>query len=456
MRPVKRRSVVLLDISLFTAAFLLALQARARWDFFIFTKPLAYTLPSLQIYIFISSVFAYIFLFYIMGLYEINLKVSFINIFIKSTVVSMLIFSWFLLFPFITQQTAIPRSILSTFLIFNLILFYLHRYIRLKLLRRKIHKVAVIGEPAATGKLLQKLRSFNDFQINITGLILPPGRSFTKKSALACKVLGTWKNLNRLIKKHNIDVAFIAAEKSSQKQAVLKQINYNTYKKTFIYMTPNNYEIMMLSPEYFRINDIALIRINKTNQSLFTVKRIFDLIFGLLLFFFLIPLMALTWVLIKITSHGPAVFAQERIGKHQQPFRMYKFRTMYAGSEKQIYKAGKKKDKRITPVGRILRITRIDELPQLLNIINGTMSFIGPRPLVKKEVRKALKTIPRYEERFSVLPGITGLAQVHGDYYTKGEDKIKYDLWYVFHYSFYLDLLISFKTLQTILLRKGS
>ena len=129
---------------------------------------------------------------------------------------------------------------------------------------------------------------------------------------------------------------------------------------------------------------------------------------------------------------------------------------MYRGSEKNIYQAEGKGDKRITPAGLFLRKTRLDELPQLFNIIKGDMSFIGPRPLVEKEVREGLDANLWYKERFSILPGITGLAQVHGDYYTDAEEKMKYDLWYVFHYTPFLDISIIFRTIKIIFLRSGS
>jgi sugar transferase (PEP-CTERM system associated) len=178
---------------------------------------------------------------------------------------------------------------------------------------------------------------------------------------------------------------------------------------------------------------------------------------GLLLTAPLIPVIA---VLIKLESYGPVLFAQERMGQNGKPFMLYKFRSMRVDAEVATGPVfAVDHDDRITRVGRLLRTTRLDELPQLFNILKGDMSFVGPRPERPFFVEHFQKDIPYYIQRLSVKPGLTGWAQVNYAYCSTTEDtmqKLRLDLYYIKHMSLLLDLSILLRTVKTVMLRQGA
>jgi exopolysaccharide biosynthesis polyprenyl glycosylphosphotransferase len=188
------------------------------------------------------------------------------------------------------------------------------------------------------------------------------------------------------------------------------------------------------------------------------LKRLVDVMAALLLLVTLSPLMLLAALAIKLDSPGSIFYSQLRTGLNTQPFRVYKFRSMYKDAEKRGVQWASKRDPRITRVGYLLRLTRIDELPQLWNVLNGDMSLIGPRPERPEFDAKLRKVIPYYDVRYFVKPGITGWAQVLYPYGASIEDayeKLAYDLYYIKNYSLWLDIAIFFKTIRVVLLGKG-
>lgn len=182
----------------------------------------------------------------------------------------------------------------------------------------------------------------------------------------------------------------------------------------------------------------------------------------LALFGFLVtlPIMLLTAIAVKLTSRGPILFRQTRIGVHSRPFTLYKFRSMYTDAEAQTGAVwAKKDDPRITAVGRWIRKLRFDELPQLWNVLRGEMSIVGPRPERPEFVKVLAEEIPYYPQRHSVKPGITGWAQINHKYGDTIEDtvtKLEYDLYYIKHMSLALDIYIIFHTIKTMLRSRGA
>ncbi|HUL68365.1 MAG TPA: TIGR03013 family XrtA/PEP-CTERM system glycosyltransferase, partial [Burkholderiaceae bacterium] len=190
------------------------------------------------------------------------------------------------------------------------------------------------------------------------------------------------------------------------------------------------------------------------------IKRGFDLLASSVLFAATLPLMLLTALAIKLESPGPIIYQQERVGRAGRPFTLLKFRSMRSDAEKDgIARWASVGDPRVTRIGRLIRRTRIDELPQLLNVLRGEMSFVGPRPERPNFVGQLKEQIPFYDLRHSVKPGVTGWAQVRYSYGASVEEartKLQFDLYYVKNHSLFLDVLILFETVRVIMFREGA
>lgn len=198
------------------------------------------------------------------------------------------------------------------------------------------------------------------------------------------------------------------------------------------------------------------------NQGVFRtgIKRVFDVVCAAAIFVAALPVMLVTAVMIKLESAGPVFYRQERVGLNGKPFNVIKFRSMRTDAEKD----GKPRwatvnDDRVTRVGRFIRKVRIDELPQLINVLQGDMSMVGPRPERQYFVDELISKIPYFAVRQSVKPGVTGWAQVRYEYGSTVEDsveKLQYDLYYVKNHTLFLDLLIMLETVAVVLTGKGA
>lgn len=209
-------------------------------------------------------------------------------------------------------------------------------------------------------------------------------------------------------------------------------------------------EEWLLQTEGFSLN---------TRGSLRRLKRASDVLLSLSLLAAALPLMLATAFLIRLDSKGPVIYKQDRTGLNEKEFTLYKFRSMRADAEKNGAEWARENDERVTRLGRFIRKTRIDELPQLWNVLKGDMSFIGPRPERMAFVKDLKKSIPYYSMRHAVKPGLTGWAQVSFPYGASEDDarrKLEYDLYYVKNMSLLLDLHIIFKTIGVVLFPKGA
>lgn len=190
------------------------------------------------------------------------------------------------------------------------------------------------------------------------------------------------------------------------------------------------------------------------------VKRIFDVVVSIAMLLVTLPLMLITALAIRIESPGPVIYRQERVGFGGRRFMCLKFRSMRADAERDgVARWAAKSDPRVTSVGRFIRKVRIDELPQLINVLRGEMSFVGPRPERPSFVQDLKQAIPFYDVRHSVKPGLTGWAQVRYSYGASVEDarkKLQFDLYYVKNHSLFLDLLILVETVRVVLFREGA
>ena len=185
-------------------------------------------------------------------------------------------------------------------------------------------------------------------------------------------------------------------------------------------------------------------------------KRLTDFFLSIVLLIPAIPICLISAIFITLETNGNPLYVQERVGLNGDKFKIYKLRSMYSDAEKDGHKWAEKEDSRITKVGSIIRKTRIDELPQLINIIRGEMAIIGPRPERPEFIEEFLKEIPDFNDRLAVKPGITGWAQVNGGYELSPKEKLQYDQYYIAHEGLKLDTLILFKTIKVVFTGEGS
>lgn len=225
-------------------------------------------------------------------------------------------------------------------------------------------------------------------------------------------------------------------------------------KDITVSLIPDLYEIMLARVRLKQVDDVPVFTIGQLSISpeYMFLKRVTDIALSLLLLLLTAPLCLLVGLAIKLDSRGPVLYRQKRLTMQGKPFYLYKFRTMVDGAEQDSGPVlATENDPRVTRVGRIIRATRIDEIPQLINVIKGDMSIVGPRPERPFFVNELVKEIPEYAYRMNIKSGITGLAQVFGRYSTTPENKLKYDLLYTKSYSPARDLAILLQTIKVIL-----
>ena len=242
---------------------------------------------------------------------------------------------------------------------------------------------------------------------------------------------------------------------SAQRNDLLK---YCFDKNIRCYSVPKIADIMLRSSETINLFDTAL-QLNR-NRGLSAEqeagKRLLDIVLGSLMLIVFSPLMLLISFSIWITDRGPVFYRQERLTRNGKVFMIYKFRSMVMESEQKGARLAAKKDSRITPVGRVIRSCHLDELPQLINILKGDMSMVGPRPERPEIAAKYQAVIPEFSYRLKVKAGLTGYAQVYGKYNTTPYDKLKLDLYYICNYSIWMDIRLCLMTFKILFQKENT
>ena len=220
-----------------------------------------------------------------------------------------------------------------------------------------------------------------------------------------------------------------------------------------IYVMPKIMDIILrgAQPLHFFDTPLLLTKSSPIEAEQLFIKRAFDILFSLLLIVITSPFMLLTALAVKCYDGGPVFYRQIRCTRDDKEFRIVKFRSMIVGAEKDgRARLASQHDDRITPVGRLIRKIRLDELPQLFNVLSGSMSFVGPRPERPELIRKYTEDMPEFRYRTKVKAGLTGYAQVYGKYNTRPNDKLKLDLYYIENFSVWLDLALIIQTVKII------
>jgi len=402
-------------------------------------------LPFTIIYI------VWLIVFYIIGLYDLQIARNNLNFY--ATLFKALLINASLgiaFFYFIPYFGVTPKTILFINLLIFALLWSGWRQIYNKLIAASVflNNVFFIGETKETKDLVEYIKKNPQLGFRI------------KKVAQPQEVALIFDLIEYLIK-DRIQTIVTAIDPRNDIMPV-RNLYYCLPLNITLYDLPTFYEKITGKVPISAIEKIWFLEnLMREKKSVYeSVKRAFDIIFALILGIISLALFPFIALAIKIDSAGPVFYKQKRVGENNQIFNIYKFRSMIKDAEKDGAKWARKKDERVTKVGKFLRASRLDELPQLLNVLRGDMSFVGPRPERPEFVFGAnlQRQIPFYQIRHLVKPGLTGWAQINFEYGASLEDtieKLQYDLFYIKNRSFVLDAGIVLKTIKIVLSAAG-
>ncbi len=330
---------------------------------------------------------------------------------------------------------------------------------------RNLHKVLIVGTGNRALQLVSSLRRSAEKGIDIIGF-LDPYSMRVHAQLPKTDIPGIASDI-RAILKHNVVDEVILAITRSMFEDVQQIVRACEEEGIRIRIMADLYNMRVSRMSLMMVGDQPLLTMEPVaiDESKAVFKSVIDFAFSALLILLLLPVMAIIAIAIKLDSRGPVFFVQERVGFHKRQFYMYKFRSMFDGSDTRIHElehlneaAGPifkiQNDPRITPVGKFLRQTSLDELPQLFNVLKGEMSLVGPRPMSLRDVSRFDQSIQR--KRFSVRPGLTCLWQISGRSNLPFSKWLELDLEYIDNWNFFLDLKILFKTIPAVLSGSGA
>ncbi len=323
-----------------------------------------------------------------------------------------------------------------------------------------VSKVLIVGANASGAQLVLDINRFPKLGYRVAGFIDDDGR----KKGTMCgdyTVLGTYSDLPQVVRKERIR-GLIITHVSASPNEIQKILEYCGDIRVDIYMVPSLMDVITGHFKTHQIFGVPLMVLLQDHMPAWQaqIKRLMDILISLAVLLCGAPVWIVLALVIRLTSEGPAVYKQVRVGRNGKNYTMLKFRSMYVDAEKRLGPQwATENDPRITPVGRFIRKTRLDEIPQFVNVLKGEMSLVGPRPERPFFVEQLKKEIPWYVRRIKMKPGITGWAQVKHKYDSSIEDvkqKVLYDLYYFENMSLVLDVKIMLRTILVVFTGKGA
>lgn len=320
-------------------------------------------------------------------------------------------------------------------------------------------RILIVGTDATARTIAQQILAQEDFAYEVVGFIdEDPNRIL--ESVAPSRVVGTPADIERLVARHNVDRLVVGMSDRRGRlpirellRAKLRGVRVEDVNTMYERLT-GKLLVEDLRPSWLIFSDdFRASRL--TRQS----KRVFDVLLALVGLVLSAPFVGLTALAVWLESGHPILYRQERVGENGRLFTLYKFRSMRKDAEQGTPIWAQEVDDRVTLVGRFIRQTRLDELPQLWNVLRGDMSFVGPRPERPFFVAQLAEQVPFYEQRHAVKPGLTGWAQVkyrYGASFGDSLEKLRYDLYYVKHLSLPFDVTILFDTIKVVLFAKGA
>ena len=355
---------------------------------------------------------------------------------------------------------------LATVLIIGLVAGWRIAFEWLSLRGRPAERLLIVGSgPAAVSLARELFERRSELGVDIVGFVdSDPAKVGTSTGAggPAQDIIGTVREIPAIVRARDVDRVVVsladARGKLNMDELLAMKMNdgvrFDHLASVYEQYT-GKIAVENLRPSWMIFSDGF-----QKSDRLEAVKRLSDIVLAILGLVLASPLMLLVWIAQRLESSGPAVYSQIRVGKDGQPFTIHKFRTMRVDAEKMSGAVwATRNDPRVTRLGRFLRRTRLDELPQLWNVLRGDMSFVGPRPERPEFVAELSKQIPFYGQRHVVRPGLTGWAQVrhgYGNTVEAAQEKLQYELFYIKHMSFAFDVYIVLETVKTVLMRGGS
>ncbi|HTV00738.1 MAG TPA: TIGR03013 family XrtA/PEP-CTERM system glycosyltransferase [Luteitalea sp.] len=318
-------------------------------------------------------------------------------------------------------------------------------------------RLLVVGTGAAAVSLAEELRSRRqELGAEIVGFVDPDG----PHADATVDIIGTVDDIPRIVRENNVERVVVSLADARGKLPMGKLLEMKLDGVVFDHLASVYEEYTgKIAVENLRPSWLIFSEGFRKSRALTTTKRVADILAALVLLCLAAPVMLLVAIAVRLSSSGPAMYHQKRVGQHGRTFTVHKFRSMRVNAEAGTGAVwASRNDSRVTPVGAFLRKVRLDELPQLWNVLRGEMSLVGPRPERPEFVEMLTREIPFYGQRHAVKPGLTGWAQVCYAYGASVDDsmeKLQYDLFYIKNLSIGLDLFILFKTVQTVVLKRG-
>lgn len=374
---------------------------------------------------------------------------------IFATVVQCFIF-------YLLPSVTIGRGVFFIAIILSaLFLILWHTFLRLYLGSRNPHtNLLVLGTGNLAREAVKEILAHPELGIKVLGFV-DDNPQLVGVSIVNPKVIGLYQDLPRIMAEHRVDRIVVGLQDRRGKLPIKELLDFKTKgvaiedATTFYERVAGKIPIENLKPSWMVFNS----GFGVTKRALLE-KRILSIVVSSILLVLCLPVMLVLAVLIKLDSKGPVFYKQERVGQDGKSFMLIKFRSMFENAESGTGPVwAKEGDDRITRMGRIMRRTRLDELPQFINVLRGDMSMVGPRPERPHFVQQLAESIPFYPLRHVIKPGITGWAQINYGYANTLDhtvEKLQYDLFYIKNMSWVLDSLIILETVKTVLVRKGS
>lgn len=398
-----------------------------------------------------------------LGLYNSKLRESFRGIIRRLLVANVIGFSVISLLNSLYSKQPLPLEVLVVAAVFSFSLLTIFRYFAFKIEFFDLNKrnVLVLGAGERASVIEQRMRRDVDRQnFHVHGFVV---MEYDAENGIVNEHRIELKDsLVAYVIEHDIDEIVVASDERRNSLPVdelfackIRGVEI-TEILDFIERETGQIAVNLIYPSWVIFSN-GFISANYLRNAL---DWLFNAVMAFVLLLLTWPIMLITAIFIKLEDglKAPVLYSQERVGVDGQPFEIFKFRSMRLDAEKHGAQMASENDSRITKVGNVLRKYRIDELPQLYNVFRGEMGFVGPRPERPEFVQQLIKTIPYFNERHNVKPGLTGWAQLKYPYGATENDsleKLKYDLYYIKHRSFLLDLLILIRTVEIVLFGKG-